>query len=637
MKRRVFGFLAIGLVGVALVGVRWSVDVSAKSKEKMNFFDKALREIVKGVENVERGARVVIRKIGAALSWPFKKSIKTFHAPISRNPFAFMKAEVRREGGPLSYGEKEFLKLRRPLARKVLEKFLGKKFPKNVSLPDVMVSLSGGGNRAAIYSWGFMRALEKIGLLDAVTHVATLSGSTWFLWPWLVSGLTVQEYEEKLLSAVTHGPSLRSARDIVHAANFVLRELAYGRTLSIIDFYGIGLGSILFHGMGENNDPLQVYMSSLYGALGYASIPYPILTTMSVPDIRWFAVTPHEFGCASLNAYIPVWSFDRRFFDGKSVGKKPYPARVSLADYLSMSSAAIAVSADDVFFNLFSSMKEGPVKKTLRAILKESPLSKLRLIYSDRNNFLYGMKDLPSYDAARSKTWGEIANIKYTDPGVRWGNPIPVLLERTRPDVPTILLIADASAGIGAPRLHDAQEFAEGDNPLNKKFPFPKVAAAGGFADRAMSVLSTDDILVLYFPRIIDRELIEKNKKNPDFKDLIKKQDYNMDQRLKKQYSTFNLKYTRKGAQELAAVSLFNVLANEKEIKGAMGDFIEKYIKRESREEKKKSKIPPASYSVPTGHGYKLDVKRPASSKRERKGKKTNQAEVKKRDASSER
>ncbi|MCK5632600.1 hypothetical protein KAH94_02545, partial [bacterium] len=410
MKKRVVALVFLGLLFAGFIGLRKSLDAVETQSKTAKFFNKILTRVVKDVEAIEKGVRKVITEIGYAISLPFRENIKKLQIPIAQNPYATTKAFVRK-GGVQSPQEVEYLKLRRPIARRALEAFLGKTFPPHVILPDVMVSLSGGGNRASILSWGFLRALEKIGLLDCTTHVTSLSGSTWMLLPWLVSGLPLEQFKQLLFNSVIHGPKFRTPENIKHAMDFLLRKVAFKRSTTLIDLYGIGLGTILFHGLGENRDPLQVYMNSLQDPLNTALIPYPIITSISVPDVRWFTATPHEFGSASLGYYVPIWAFDRDFNNGSSVDMKLYPDRVSVSSLLAMSSAAIGISFGDFYAHTAASIKDKLLKKILSAILEKSPLERIRLLYYEKKNYLRGITGLPVYDTLSGKTWGDVSSI----------------------------------------------------------------------------------------------------------------------------------------------------------------------------------------------------------------------------------
>jgi hypothetical protein len=93
--------------------------------------------------------------------------------------------------------------------RPALEAILGKQLPADTKLT-LGVCCSGGGYRAMIATLGFLTGLEKIGLLDATTYMAGLSGSTWLLGPWLYRNCRINDAKPvsltnyaKLLSAKT--------------------------------------------------------------------------------------------------------------------------------------------------------------------------------------------------------------------------------------------------------------------------------------------------------------------------------------------------------------------------------------------------------------------------------------------------
>jgi len=595
VKKRIIGFLVLITFFSGFIGIKKYLDATTASTGRLNFFNKAMVWFVKEVEKAEERTKQIARKIGYLVTAPFIKTVNRTHSAVYGNPYAYIPARVRIEDDVFSPEEKAYLSVRKPFVKKSLEEFIGITIPEGLELPNMMVSLSGGGSRAMLHSWSVMRAFDKMGLLNAISHVSSLSGSTWFLWPWLISGMTLEQYEDKLLSGVVGGFVPRAASFVVPIGTkafkksinthkiiteFFVRELVFNRDVTPIDIYGVVLGLILFEGFGENNDPLQVYMDPLYPNLDSGTIPYPILTTISIPDVRWFTATPYEFGASSLGAYVPIWGVDRKFKDGVSVGMVPYPDRVGLSGFIAMSAAAMAASLGDIYFNLFSGIKEGKIKTLLQAIMEQSPLERLRFFYYERSNFLYGVPGLPIYDSLSGKTWGDVKSIKYTDAGVIWVNPIPPLLDRMKPKVPTILIVQDASAKVGYPRLKDAKAYADGENPRKKRFSFPELQKEFPYNKKGMSILQNDDVLIFYFPRIIDRELIQKNESNPELQSLIQRQNFDMDQRLASVYSTFKLQYTEDNARDLTAVGMFNVLANKEKIRETIKQFVQRYIQR---------------------------------------------------------
>ncbi|XP_035859477.1 cytosolic phospholipase A2 zeta-like [Sander lucioperca] len=76
--------------------------------------------------------------------------------------------------------EKEYLKKRKVVVAQALQKMLGLGSPPETKkVPIVAVVASGGGARAMVGLLGGLRGLKDIGVLDAVSYITGVSGSTW--------------------------------------------------------------------------------------------------------------------------------------------------------------------------------------------------------------------------------------------------------------------------------------------------------------------------------------------------------------------------------------------------------------------------------------------------------------------------
>lgn len=549
------------------------------------FFNKMLDKIVITAQEIENA----VKNIGIAgfklFTAPYKEKIKKEQRAIYANPYKDTVATVRK-GGPVSEGEAQYLKVRRVLVRRGLEKFLDIKIPDNVPTPEVMISLSGGGSRAMILAWSFMRAIEMIGLLDCATYVATLSGSSWFLWPWLLTGQSLEQYKQRLISVAEYGPvTLRHpADDVNNIVKLLLRMGVYDRPVTIINFYASALAAGLFYGLGENNDPLQTYMDMTKNAMEGARVPYPIMTMISTPDARWFTMTPHEIHCPGLGYGVPEWAFGWQFNNGKT-GKTPNPPRRDLPSSIAASSAAIALSGKDIYYNIFQFMPAGWSKDILKELLQETAAGQLRFTSSKEYNFLRGIDGLPVYDSLRGSTWGQTEYAYFTDAGVIWIDPIIPLMVRAQENIPVIYLVEAGGGTVGSDELEKTRAYAQGGSPDGKRYKFPAIEAPEEFGKKSLSCLADDDSLVMYFPRIIDDEILKKHKEYPELAESIKRLNFDIGERLKTVYATFNLRYSKAATEDLIAVAQVNVLANKEKIKEVMREYIELYIQRKNEGE----------------------------------------------------
>lgn len=83
----------------------------------------------------------------------------------------------------LSSDEKKFRHRRLNFIRSALAKYLdiSESHVDERDIPVIAIAGSGGGYRAMVATSGFLKAAESSGLLDCVTYLAGISGSTWLL------------------------------------------------------------------------------------------------------------------------------------------------------------------------------------------------------------------------------------------------------------------------------------------------------------------------------------------------------------------------------------------------------------------------------------------------------------------------
>src|SRR5690606_34383497 len=69
---------------------------------------------------------------------------------------------------------------------------------KPIHTPRIHVCASGGGYRAMVATLGALIGMEEPGLLDCVSTIAGLSGSTWAMASWYSGGKTLTETRDAL-------------------------------------------------------------------------------------------------------------------------------------------------------------------------------------------------------------------------------------------------------------------------------------------------------------------------------------------------------------------------------------------------------------------------------------------------------
>ncbi|MFC1843142.1 hypothetical protein ACFLYU_05795, partial [Candidatus Dependentiae bacterium] len=323
---------------------------------------------------------------------------------IHKNPYAKKDAKVR-IGGPIACkGEKDVFDRRQKKARRAQEKFLGIKFGKNEKPLVVSFVASGGGQRAVLCTIGSVLGAKKIGLFNCGVYMSTLSASTWFLAPWLISGLSLEAYKKRAIAEARSNLGLKDvAVDSKYALDLLKTKFAFGQPIGVIDLFGILLSIYYLKGYGENGNPQRCYLSSLqnYMEMKSGDMIIPIFTAVTAEvgmEHKWCWFTPWEFGSrwfGSGGMYIPVWAFGRRFIKQKrtknwgSVSKPLYPPRTSLGFVMGVCGSAPAATLGQTYDQVIDKMKSSPIKAVLKYALKKTDLKKVRFVWADVLSFMF--------------------------------------------------------------------------------------------------------------------------------------------------------------------------------------------------------------------------------------------------------
>ena len=238
----------------------------------------------------------------------------------------------------LCTAETAYLDTRRPIVQKALRS--GEKFPK------IAIVASGGGIRAMLATLGFLRGLEQINLLNAITYTCGLSGSTWAIGPWIASGQTVERYitENNIIEKVENFKGIKGALAEI-AKNFLTTEdnqikTVFGQQWTFVDSWGLYISKNLL--LRPN-----MQLSQQVPQVTDGSKPLPIYTAVT-SDARtrdWFEFTPFEVGSLGRKIFIPSWSFGRQFISGIS---QDFPPEQSFGYLLGIFGSAMGARLKDV-------------------------------------------------------------------------------------------------------------------------------------------------------------------------------------------------------------------------------------------------------------------------------------------------
>lgn len=499
--------------------------------------------------------------------------------------------KISRDNYKLDPGEKEFTVRRDQKCKAAQEKFLGFGKDKKLKKPiRIGFAFSGGGMRAQLSTIGTLSAIDKTNILDMVSYTLSLSGSTWAVAPWNLSNKPPRTFKDELIDRIAGGffktsylPGGQEHRLIFSQITRTLfRKVLDNRPLSIIDFYGILLGTFL--STDERSNYLKIGLETLQAMIADAGRPLPIMTAAtpklgSTPTpselefyaqassssaagtmqgltaytrrpYSWIEYTPFRVSCPDLGWSVRPAALGS-FFDNGVMVKQSYmiPLGTLMGTWGSAFSANLAdlnrlVIDDDLKSSLFYIVA--------KEILKKYGIKDARLMPELINN--------PGY-----KLEGTLAeNIKQlivVDAGLDYNVPLKPLFEKERNC--DIIVLVDTSGnldkdtsftdalnhvrhrGFAAPTtireapLAPARTTSASGKAMDTTVPAPTTTDLTQAKNRVVSVLDdgpdSKAPIIIYFPLI-------KNSKI----------DQQFDPRAVNAYRTFNLSYSKEDAQRLA-------------------------------------------------------------------------------------
>ncbi len=232
-----------------------------------------------------------------------QNSLKKTLPAVRHNRYKKMPAAVRC-GNQLCDQERSYRALRKKHVKHALEKILGRSIASG-SVPTISIVASGGGFRAMLATIGSLHALEQLGLLDAVTYISSLSGSTWAVGSWLSYGGSLASFKDNLLPFLAPGLLPLTPKEIKYFIDTLLVKWVFDQPVTPVDFYGALVGNRLLKQFGKLRH--RTYLSEQASMLKEGRWALPIYTAIC-SDFRtqqeWYEFTPYEIGGAWLGHYV---------------------------------------------------------------------------------------------------------------------------------------------------------------------------------------------------------------------------------------------------------------------------------------------------------------------------------------------
>ncbi|XP_034273667.1 cytosolic phospholipase A2 zeta [Pantherophis guttatus] len=512
-----------------------------------------------------------------------------------------------RLGFDLCKEEREFLEKRKKIVSKGLNSILklGEDLSNN-EVPVVAVLGSGGGVRALSSFYGSLLGLQQLNLLDSITYLSGISGSTWCLsvlyqdHEWSQKDLKhpISNAQDKISSSKVAAFSSEHMKYYFQELNAMENA---GRKVSFTDLWGL----IIEYFLQQKED--QSKLSDQQEAVKYGQNPYPIYAAVNVrPNIRgddfaeWCEFTPYEVGFRKYGAFIRTEDFDSEFFMGRLIKKHPEPRICYLQG---MWGSAFAASLDDVCLKVvgsgFSFLEtlgdvikviddsrrshfRDPMRLKTRLVIPGGPLLQIfqdffksRVTAGETFNFMQGLylhRDYISFkkfviskethlDAFPNMLTPMEDNLYLVDGGFSINSPFPLLIQPER-DVDVIL-----SFNYSWEAPFEILELTE-KYCRERDIPFPQIIFNKEDEESPkecylfMDAENPKAPIVLHFPLVndtfrkykmpgIERES-EEEKTFADFQ--IEGKD--------SPYRTFNFTYTSDEFDRLVQLNCYNVLNN---------------------------------------------------------------------------
>lgn len=383
---------------------------------------------------------------------------------IDNNHYKDVVAKVRVKDS-LCPEEQAFLAKRNVVTKQALEKILRQQLPAD-KLPRIGVVISGGGWRAAASTEAFLSSLNQTGLLDAVTYIATLSGSTWTLGPWMSSGKSFAQFspdhQRRLLSGILQKSLTDQLKDLQTALPLVLesflRKMAFDESPTVIDLYGMIIALSLYDDTQKKNF-LTVDLAGQIPNCKDGQTPLPIYTCL-VPDKKiktWIEFTPFTIGSRDWGIDIPSWALGRKFKAGTSTTVTP---ELPISFLMGIWGSAISLSFEDMFKFTLDKLEPKILFEPIKILAEPEVFGDVRLFPAELRNFAQKMDG----QVAAKKTM-----LTLVDAGLDYCLPLPPMIDPNRHV--DIILMLDISGDVAdKTQLMLAEADARAHN-----LPFPKI------------------------------------------------------------------------------------------------------------------------------------------------------------------
>uniref|UniRef100_A0A8C8AMT1 Phospholipase A2 n=1 Tax=Otus sunia TaxID=257818 RepID=A0A8C8AMT1_9STRI len=228
-----------------------------------------------------------------------------------------------RLGFSLCMEEQDFLQKRKKYVAAALKKILHlEEDLKEHEVPVVAITTTGGGTRSLTAMYGSLLGLQKLNLLDCISYIGGLSGTTWTMGNLYEDANWSQKYLEDAIKEarkqVTKSKICCFSLDCLkYYYNDLMERTKEGHNTSFIDLWGLVIESML-HDKHRLSDQRQ--------AVDNGQNPLPIYVAINLKSNysaqafrEWLEFTPYEVGLLKYGASVRAEHFGSEFFMGRMV------------------------------------------------------------------------------------------------------------------------------------------------------------------------------------------------------------------------------------------------------------------------------------------------------------------------------
>ncbi|XP_076149270.1 cytosolic phospholipase A2 zeta-like [Alosa pseudoharengus] len=253
--------------------------------------------------------------------------------------------------------EKHFLEKRKVVVGRALQKLLELSSPPDTDkVPLVGVVCSGGGTRAMTGTFGGLKALQTLGILDAVSYITGVSGSTWAMstlyensyWSKEDMGVITEPMKIEMIKRYEH---ILSTEKLRYYKKEMKQKEKEGHPVSYIDMWGLAIEHLIYGKKWEST------LSDQKRALSEGQNPLPIYTAVNTKSSKrdnkteneWCEFSPFEVGIPKYGAFVPTENFGSEYFMGHQLNNLP---ENRLPFLIGIWSSAFSVNLTDVWQNV---------------------------------------------------------------------------------------------------------------------------------------------------------------------------------------------------------------------------------------------------------------------------------------------